>query len=1762
MAELLPYPLLAEEEEFPKPYPIQDVPADRPVLPQDIVDARALRIHYSLGEDSPGLEFVRDAVRQGTEDRLRENIATREGLRYLQAKESLLNQIALAQGGRLTDKQVEVVRSLAATELQGDIGSILEKKFAERYIEDVAAASPEFADITPKKAAQLDTATNLVQINEYLRRKYEELDAKERERSGWSTVGDILGYFVPFLPTYRQSQAFLNRPRQWSPLHGSVKTANVDYWFLRALTNFPEAKKELDDAVDRLAQSNLLQAKELVSSLIAYSADEKFLDNVFSGVDFTIVGSPIASLWRRIRSARKPTQPPPSAQPQPPASPQAAPPPAAPPSGPRPSAQALSFWDEGAPPTVPAAPGETPVARAATQAPPSPEALRFWGEPPPPGPARAEPGAAPPGSPQALRFREETPPRAEAGVPPPGSPQALRFWETPPSPETPPAAGAAAKAVKPEAPPTPSASATPPTKQPPSAKALSFWEEAVPGELDESAKTLKNAVSALSSPRPDPVTVMANAGRFESSAMAGALEHLWAGVTGRFVNQLSKLYPTFLQPQIHINGASVLSGTQARATASWLAGMLGKLQGSVDSALRVARLTESEIREGYAAAKQYLAHWYHGKVRFVDWQEIRAENHPSRVHTLRALGTQPDGTPFQTKAAAESYRNLMGWGSEEMTAVEKGGRWYLQTERILDETDDAVRSVPIESKSNVSFWNQLLGRIRSTEDILSPQQSGARWTATHAPKGVHKAIAEIGAELRKLLSKQERKEVEAVIAIGRDMPSLQRPDIPGRWFTPSEFEKTFFDRFYKLPTPAQVQMYEAYRLMHDWEYLQRVTMLYRDMARQGVEHYRIHVTEGGQRVSSDWFAGSPTNRIPWSGVKGEPDQGIYVYDANTQTSWFFWRDSTPEPMRRHIDQMLENGFRAVKVFSAREKPLAAIAKNTNGDPLNAEINFVVTNAVERKPLDITKILPYRPGGHQIYPYNWYVSQAKIATDDVGKQAYFGDVNFFNFYSQAEAKKYAELLDQARVLMKQGQTQQLNTLLNTKLAGIPFHEMVAKNRLSLDVPIVAREANKRSVDSETSLKSLFEVDRTRNPHDPANWILDKSFLAERDAIINTIDELPNGTFQVVAARRMDPFAALEDALTQVIKNTWLTEYRIQAAENFLKEFGDTMHTDLEVLRRYPMHFFMRPQWNENMTDRTRLAVAKQAHRSIMNFVGLRTDLEKDTAFIKAKLLNSIYGVSGQKGLKTLERFGQMFDDLGLATAGDPVAFLRGSVFHYKIGFFNPVHLFLQLQTVAHTMALAPKHAFPGLAGAILAQLGLRNPDMLPVLAKKAAMFGWTEAEFKDMFKHLTSSSLPAVSHEVAIRDSLESVKLFKHGVTSFLDKGTVFFNTAERFTRIAGFTTAYREYIKQHVGKTLTEADIANIGRRADDLTVNMTRKSLASWQHGIASLATQFWTFNLRLAEQLLGHRLSTAERLRLFATYSALYGIPVGLGIPTLGVSVLGPAGIPTTYQDIRSEAYKRGWDFSSPVYHALSEGLLSLMITGITGKNYNIEKRYGPADSQLRDMLYGDRTFLEIVAGASGSVLQNTLTAMYPFVANAASVFVETEDYPMKMSDWTTVLREISSFDVAYRVYGILAYKKWLSKKGHEIADAEPIDAVMALLGLTPQNIDDVFLKQDIMVQQKRAQKKFEKMAIDNFLLGMQAARNGDYAAKEDYDRRARTAMRLGDFSYSDQLRIMSIALKRSSNLEQTIDWDFVHAAPASQMEGRRKLLLTPKQ
>jgi hypothetical protein len=1128
------------------------------------------------------------------------------------------------------------------------------------------------------------------------------------------------------------------------------------------------------------------------------------------------------------------------------------------------------------------------------------------------------------------------------------------------------------------------------------------------------------------------------------------------------------------------------------------------------------------------------------------------------------LGDENASLFKSVEAAENAAKSQFGFKEGTYTTGQRGAGYYVQVTKPVDETDPFIRALPIETENETprSLFGSLFSRVRTPEDTLSV---GARQDRLLSTYGVGELQALIRPAAKHIadLPKKSRNNLRDFLEADRNFSSIVQKEngaqeqVEGRFAQSlSEFGERWHETFGHDPTEAEATAYyEAVRL-NDLDWAFRNFRVFRDKYRLGMELVDF---KPGPGFTYDGIEAKSVDKVDWDKEAGvlvmrEGDMPLF-FRTNEQGRTF--GEGVPT-QKDYVEKLQGEGYRLFQVSPFGDKALKASKNNAylaEAGVGDEKIHYVLSRNQDIRPLPLNQ-LEYKPGLHRLYTDGFYVAQPKITRlNRAGElvHRYDYDTNIMMFTNGAKAEKYAKVFENIRMMLKRGENPDeyikanlpkepgdIRSLFEAKYndAG----QKIADAPLSLEDPISSR-ATGTNIGDKVELGKMYPGFR-KSSDDPLNLYqdLNKDYIGGRDPVIETIQEtgsMNNPILKSVPAKMIDAYSTLNRGVADMLQARFIDDYKIKSIENWIKEFGHTLKVDHpEQLMRNPTRHLFNPDWNTNV-NATDLVAAKTSLMALRQFLGTSTDFSKNLRWVKQRMLDSVYNTYGDKTA-------ELASNWLLSTTTDPLKYMRSVAFHTNLGLFNPVQLFLQGQTFFHMSAIAGPTIAAKAAPAAWFMRALRFTDDENIINKFAGMaskFGMKEADFKEAYAALRKSGMDRVGAEVGMRDDMLDPQLISTKLGKFAEWSPVFFNEGERFVRSSGYIAAYLEWRGANPIAKLTEKVEAQILQRADLFSGNMSRASNASWQKGFASIPTQFFAYQFRIMEQLLGKRLGPTPqaraltRARILGMYSLIYGMPVAAGATT--------AVWPWT-DTIRQTLIDKGINYDENVLtRGLVDGFASVLVEGATGNKYNVGQRYGPGGlTALKDWISGDKSGAALLLGVSGANIGAMAHSFWPVLGDVADMVSGKTAGSLLVEDMADFTREISSANNAFKTIYALNYGKLISKNEINLSDVDKTSAlIVSLAGLQPQELEDAFLKKNILANMKDAQKAASKEAVKWI---RRALRSDDPQTREQYKTRAQLEIEGTDMTFDQRAAVFAEAMKDSDTFVSKIDRDFAMSTP----------------
>lgn len=1215
-----------------------------------------------------------------------------------------------------------------------------------------------------------------------------------------------------------------------------------------------------------------------------------------------------------------------------------------------------------------------------------------------------------------------------------------------------------------------------------------------PSAIDQAGKGMTDTARVLSQPKIDPVHALEGTGNTEAAAKLNVTQQIAAkteATTDADLSFIQKKLISIFNPASFLKDSKNLSREMTDRILNTMASADSNLNKILTNTQQVTRLSQEALQAGYEKARASLADRFYqtsDHVQDISWRLVPQEETASHLNLAEVTLGEADGSSFESyERAKQVAENKLGMTEGSYSIGQDGKAYTIKVSKAIDETDSSVTKLMINTRNTTprSFANTLLGRFRSPEDLLSQTQRDARSVASPVTQETQRLFSAAISPTTKKLTKAQYNRLDAVMKVNRDFESGGER---GKWFeTAREFENSYYSVHKQWPTPQETEAYAVTRQLSDFDWAVRSLSILKDKQYQGLERIRLDVPVSGETLEEGGsglvnktfeFDGKKLETLPTH--RGGYDPGVSVisepFDISGKSKW----SRLSKVDRPEIERLMkEEGYHLFQAGSERDLPF----KDYNHIPENmreANSSFYLIKGAQRNTLAVSDQLPYKAGYHVEYPPGFYTKVPKFRTAVDGVKEYIGDHSIFHHDSQAQAEKYSGNMETARQLYNDNKTDELKTFLNKNLphSYAEFGKLYGATGLDSKTPFFYTKTGQTVKDAARTqngdLHSVFKgvSDPSESEYNLMNYV-DRHFAQEKNIELPSVQEGSEGkpAFKFGASQNISPLSTLNRAVHEMTRLRVLDDYVKQATQSLIEEFanpeslgGSVTRRSYDSIRRNPVSFLTDPLWDEKVLSRDKLGAAKNSYRALTQLLSNSSDLSRSIDFLNNKVLNLTFNKFGDEATSKVADFLQ-------TRVKDPTQYMRGFAFHAKLGVFNPIQMWLQGQTLVHAAAVTgnPARSYKALAmSGWQRTLSLTdNPGIIDHAASKAAFFGVDKEQFKEAHDLMRKSGIWNVEGDHASIDDMLTAPLWSGKGKQMLDKGTVFFKETERFVRMNAFNTAYLEWTAKNAGKKLSDDPraFATVLTRYDDLALNMTRKSTASFQKGIFSLPTQFSTYSIHMAEQMLGKRLTMAEKTRALSTYAMLYGIPAGI---TAALPVVDWG------EDIKEAAMARGIDTNSGVLNTMLHGVISQALEFATGKQTNIGERSGPTTlSPLSGLESGQKGIAETIGGPSVSTTSDFLTA----VAHAASpalyaVFrsnpaLGNDDFPLHPEDFLAVLKNISTVNNGYKLYTAANFGTYMNKYGQKVMDnADALDgAISNITGADPRAISDRFSHKTIL-------------------------------------------------------------------------------------------------
>lgn len=1152
----------------------------------------------------------------------------------------------------------------------------------------------------------------------------------------------------------------------------------------------------------------------------------------------------------------------------------------------------------------------------------------------------------------------------------------------------------------------------------------------------------------------------------------------------------------------------------------------------------------------------------------------------------RLQETQTDKQRAYSQGQIEASENFIVDKAADRIALQKqaasvqqqGLGFYVKVTKPIDETRPAIRdalaqtgNTKIPDSPVATFLNSWIGKLRTPEDVLSSADRQNRLTATYAPSSYFKIMVDNAKEIKALqagrFSRGRRRweEWQRGLENAQELPDAIDKDRKGYFFQdPAEMEHYWNQWFQRLPDEQEIAAYFEFKRGMEIDRVFRNLAEHGNQQRLGVETHNIHLSDAaGNTVKSPDFNGVIRQHVP-----GASDNiTLFTNKVGEEKTVNLGKMSTAKKaaLQKDIDKGLG---KIVELYNPRERPLSGYSNLTD-----ERVRYVYVPELETRQLDWNHV-PRRGGGHIQYDYDYYLKQAQIKADEIsGSHWYEGDTTIMAVLNEGVGKEVAKHLNTIRKHLANKEEDAAKNYSNANLhvswdkveswfKGFKDNDgKYQPPRLSLKEDIHVVPKNKTVIQHDNGLRFKYHDfrDATREGSLAAQNRLE--FGQERDAFellgVNVEGTKANPLYKVAPAAKIDPITTMNRGLARIIRSNFMDDYKTMAVEHWLQQAKDYLDVkNIGEIYHSPFYHFAQTKFLSGTPPeiQARLEAAKYHIQQLTGQPSLTDGLLLSAS---QKLADMAFNKLGPKGLVIQPTWALPF-------LRDPFKYVRSMAFNVKLGLFNIPQFIVQAGNYANILGIAGyKYAAPGTLGAQLHFWSTVNShpniiEHLDTLASKMYIPGsaqWKPGEFKEALTELQRTGFGNAGGEFASVDNVMSNKIIKNGLDTFLDWGQAPFRAGETNARYGAWYTAFKEFRDANPTGRITNADRAKILQRADLLNVNMSRASSSAIHKGIWSIPTQFYTYQIRLTELMLGGRLSGKEMARLFASNAALFGVPMSVGMTSI------PAA-----DYLRQKALEHRYVVGDNLLKSIfMEGIPSFLGALITGKGdaqagtwYDVGPRFGTKGLEFLGSAIntvGNKGWLDYAGGPAYSIIKETIAQTDGLAHAVLAMAHGGEDvFPMTVEDVADVAREVTSFNSAYRVYAATQFGRYVSKRDAYLADTSPAQAIFgSMFGVKDQSIDDIYLKKRSIKEQEDYERQVEDQFRQEFRRGVLAQQDNPELAKKFFTR-ATAWLEIGGYREDRINSLIAKAVNDNTSVMDKTDYDFyIRKAPDDQSVDR---------
>jgi hypothetical protein len=1030
------------------------------------------------------------------------------------------------------------------------------------------------------------------------------------------------------------------------------------------------------------------------------------------------------------------------------------------------------------------------------------------------------------------------------------------------------------------------------------------------------------------------------------------------------------------------------------------------------------RLSPDEIERLQKNVERAFQGQHGDELLDVTWGSVDLAGGSKVRQVSLALGKK-DGTGFATKGAAKA--RLTSLNKKGEVIQDESGMWYVSVKENIPETGFRTNEL------NVPEANWFSRKVLSAKAIGDNFLAGLAQVADNKRARVLTVVQNVHASKIRKLNNESRDIVSQVLSKGSN---------DERWYTPDEVD-TLVQRAYGRPaTVAEKEAVQAAQDINDIEYALRNDEVWKKKAIRGLE-----------TVTSK--LGSRINAKINENMELVPKGRATVLD--TGESFSAKKPLTAE----RVAELKSEGY----VLVTTEQPFTH-----NG--IKSRDFFIKKGDMTRETLRRDQV-GYRAGGHRMYEGMYFIRQAVKGVQQDGQEFLANPKTYLVTMTPAEAKFFAGRMEAARQAVKNG-------------GGVDEVEEIFGGHAGFESP---EDFIKNLKDGTYEMDHAFEVNYDRElpalyseKNDALDFLVDAEETSY-EGYMRTVGKMYESgrgkqlhDYYGALAPTLDPYQTIDASIRNIANITSLSDYRLTAIQRWLETYGKRLTTVVDDPTN--VERFIEASFNKD-TPYAYVQSAEAQREVIKRNLGWQTEYDLQANQLQRKFTDFVNG-DNPNGLRNSLVASDWW------AAKNPVASLRGFAFDMKLGFFNVAQFPLQIQTAVAATTMSPKFGMQGFA---------MGPTLRHFLRSKT-----DEAELVNLWRERKV-------HELGGFDSVEELHAFaksakqsgffnlnnlhsligEYGPSSVAGAGILrsdgalrtagrfFFNEGEMANRAVAWRIAWGEAKTQGIKDVMSPEFQRLVASRAEDYSFRMSRTSTAAWQQGALSIPTQFWAYNMRMMEAMLGSSFTREQRLRLVLGQTFLYG---SAGLPVAGyLTGLG--------KEAAGDAPKfEGEGAGSAALAMLDRGLYDTALYYLTGADVLVGKRMGTGGfledraqeflpTKMKELLHmsgfgSEKNFGDMMGGATTSIMFDTTGTLFNIIKHGFAESGGDLGQPLLKDDMIRAASNISTMGNLAKAYFVFKYGTYKTNKGSTpvsgLDQGLSVEALATLLSFQPGEMDSI--------------------------------------------------------------------------------------------------------